>query len=257
MGQKVHPIGFRLGVIRSWDSKWFEEKNYAQWLHEDIKIREHVKKSLNHAGVSKVEIERRRRQRVPFAPPGRGHVTAPPVRTPQFGQVFAVSPAAQEGEAGKILLQQVVEELDLMFGGLGQQGGLLGQVQYGRGRRRHGAAVRQRHLFRQGGQRFRKRQLGAAALLLHGKGQLGQGQRLRLRLDPVGMALFVLLAVQQSSYEALEQSRSPCRQLALGLVVGAHDHEQIVGDGGLVLALHEAVARLHGAVAGQIPLQVL
>src|SRR3954463_5949816 len=58
MGQKVHPIGFRLGVIRTWDSKWFEEKNYALWLHEDIKIRDFVKKSLNHAGVSRVEIER-------------------------------------------------------------------------------------------------------------------------------------------------------------------------------------------------------
>lgn len=58
MGQKVHPVGFRVGVIRSWDSKWFEEKNYAQWLHEDIKIRGFVKKTLNHAGVSRVEIER-------------------------------------------------------------------------------------------------------------------------------------------------------------------------------------------------------
>ena len=58
MGQKVHPIGFRLGVIRTWNSKWFDEKNYAQWLYEDLKIRECVKKSLNHAGVSKVEIER-------------------------------------------------------------------------------------------------------------------------------------------------------------------------------------------------------
>jgi small subunit ribosomal protein S3 len=58
LGQKVHPIGFRLGVIKTWDSKWFEHKNYAQWLHEDIRIREFVKKSLNHAGVSKVEIER-------------------------------------------------------------------------------------------------------------------------------------------------------------------------------------------------------
>jgi small subunit ribosomal protein S3 len=58
MGQKVHPVGFRLGVIRTWDSKWFEEKNYATWLHEDIKIRDFVKKSLNHAGVSRVEIER-------------------------------------------------------------------------------------------------------------------------------------------------------------------------------------------------------
>jgi small subunit ribosomal protein S3 len=58
LGQKVHPIGFRLGVIRTWDSKWFDEKNYAKWLHEDIKIRDFVKKSLNHAGVSRVEIER-------------------------------------------------------------------------------------------------------------------------------------------------------------------------------------------------------
>ena len=58
MGQKVHPVGFRLGVIRSWDSKWYEERNYAKWLHEDIKIREFIKKELGHAGVSKIEIER-------------------------------------------------------------------------------------------------------------------------------------------------------------------------------------------------------
>lgn len=58
MGQKVHPVGFRLGVIKSWDSKWYEEKNYAKWLHEDIALRNHVKKSLGHAGISKVEIER-------------------------------------------------------------------------------------------------------------------------------------------------------------------------------------------------------
>jgi small subunit ribosomal protein S3 len=58
LGQKVHPVGFRLGVIKSWDSKWYEEKNYAKWLHEDIELREFVKKSLGHAGISKVEIER-------------------------------------------------------------------------------------------------------------------------------------------------------------------------------------------------------
>jgi small subunit ribosomal protein S3 len=58
MGQKVHPIGFRLGVIRSWESKWYEEKNYAQWLHEDIKIREFVKEKLGQAGISRIEIER-------------------------------------------------------------------------------------------------------------------------------------------------------------------------------------------------------
>lgn len=58
MGQKVNPIGFRLGVIRSWDSKWFEQKNYAKWLHEDIKLREYVKLKLNAAGISRVDIER-------------------------------------------------------------------------------------------------------------------------------------------------------------------------------------------------------
>ena len=58
MGQKTHPVGFRLGVIRTWESKWFEEKNYANWLHEDIKLRAHVKEKHYSAGISKVEIER-------------------------------------------------------------------------------------------------------------------------------------------------------------------------------------------------------
>jgi small subunit ribosomal protein S3 len=58
MGQKVHPIGFRLGIIKTWDSRWFSEKNYAALLHEDIKIRKIVKERLMHAGVAKVEIER-------------------------------------------------------------------------------------------------------------------------------------------------------------------------------------------------------
>ncbi|MDF1565006.1 MAG: 30S ribosomal protein S3 [Deltaproteobacteria bacterium] len=58
MGQKVHPMGFRLGVIRTWSSRWYEEKNYAKWLHEDLKIRDHVRKSLGHAGISRVDIER-------------------------------------------------------------------------------------------------------------------------------------------------------------------------------------------------------
>lgn len=58
MGQKVNPIGFRLGVIRTWDSKWFEDRNYAKWLHEDIRLREYVKDKLGAAGISRVEIER-------------------------------------------------------------------------------------------------------------------------------------------------------------------------------------------------------
>jgi small subunit ribosomal protein S3 len=58
MGQKTHPIGFRLGIVKSWSSKWYEEKNYAKWLHEDIKLRDYIKESLGHAGVSYIEIER-------------------------------------------------------------------------------------------------------------------------------------------------------------------------------------------------------
>lgn len=58
MGQKVHPIGFRLGVIRTWDSKWFATGDYASLLHEDIKLRNYLKKRLYHAGISKIELER-------------------------------------------------------------------------------------------------------------------------------------------------------------------------------------------------------
>ena len=58
MGQKTNPIGFRLGVIRTWSSKWYAEKNYAKWLHEDIKIRAYIKKKLYKTGVSRVEISR-------------------------------------------------------------------------------------------------------------------------------------------------------------------------------------------------------
>ena len=58
MGQKVHPYGFRLGVIKTWNSKWFEDKSYAKWLHEDIRIKRAVKAYLQNAGIAGVEIER-------------------------------------------------------------------------------------------------------------------------------------------------------------------------------------------------------
>lgn len=58
MGQKVNPIGFRIGVIKTWDSKWYAEADYAKLLHEDIKIRAFLKKRLYSSGVSKIEIER-------------------------------------------------------------------------------------------------------------------------------------------------------------------------------------------------------
>lgn len=58
MGQKVHPTGFRLGIIKTWDSKWFATKDYSKLVLEDRKIRDYIKDRLFHAGISKVEIER-------------------------------------------------------------------------------------------------------------------------------------------------------------------------------------------------------
>lgn len=58
MGQKVNPIGLRLGGIKTWQSLWFADKHYKEFLHEDIKIRRYLKKKLFHAGISHIEIER-------------------------------------------------------------------------------------------------------------------------------------------------------------------------------------------------------
>ena len=64
MGQKVHPRGFRLGVSTDWQAKWFNEKNYAEWLLEDEEIRKIVKSKYYHAGISEVFIERPDSERV-------------------------------------------------------------------------------------------------------------------------------------------------------------------------------------------------
>ena len=58
MGQKVHPKGFRVGVLEGWESRWFAEREYATLLHDDIRIREFIKKRLYHAGIAKIEVER-------------------------------------------------------------------------------------------------------------------------------------------------------------------------------------------------------
>lgn len=58
MGQKVNPIGLRLGIIKDWESHWFAKNNYAELLHEDIKIRDEIKKKFHHAGIARVEIDR-------------------------------------------------------------------------------------------------------------------------------------------------------------------------------------------------------
>jgi len=59
MGQKIHPEGFRVGYIHDWKSNWFEEKNFADRLQEDLKIRDHIENKLSHAGLSSITIERR------------------------------------------------------------------------------------------------------------------------------------------------------------------------------------------------------
>ena len=58
MGQKVHPIGFRLGIIKNWDSRWFAGKEFSSFVVEDYEIRKFLKKRVSQAGVAKIEIER-------------------------------------------------------------------------------------------------------------------------------------------------------------------------------------------------------
>lgn len=58
MGQKVSPIGFRIGVNRDWDARWYAGKHYRELLHEDLRVRDYIKKNLANASVSRIEIER-------------------------------------------------------------------------------------------------------------------------------------------------------------------------------------------------------
>jgi small subunit ribosomal protein S3 len=73
LGQKVNPIALRLGIVKTWESRWFAGKKYADYIFEDYRIREFIKEKLRHAGVSKIEIERstrRVRLRIFTARPG-------------------------------------------------------------------------------------------------------------------------------------------------------------------------------------------
>src|SRR3990167_11030447 len=58
MGQKVHPIGIRLGIVKDWNSKWYANKNYAELLNQDINLRKDLKKKLYAAAISRIQIER-------------------------------------------------------------------------------------------------------------------------------------------------------------------------------------------------------
>lgn len=73
MGQKVNPVGLRLGIVKTWDSRWYADKKYAEYIREDFKLRNLVKEKLRHAGISRIEIERsakRIRLRIFTARPG-------------------------------------------------------------------------------------------------------------------------------------------------------------------------------------------
>lgn len=73
MGQKVNPIGLRLGIVKTWDSRWYADKKYAEYIQQDFNLRKFVKKKLYHAGISRIEIERsakRIRLRIYTARPG-------------------------------------------------------------------------------------------------------------------------------------------------------------------------------------------
>jgi small subunit ribosomal protein S3 len=62
LGQKVNPIGLRLGIVKTWESRWYADKNYADYILEDYRVRRFIKKKLYHAGVSRIEIERSSRR---------------------------------------------------------------------------------------------------------------------------------------------------------------------------------------------------
>jgi len=62
VGQKVNPTSFRLGVIKTWSSRWYADKAFKSWLHQDIKVRKHIKDKHYAAGISKIELERMPRQ---------------------------------------------------------------------------------------------------------------------------------------------------------------------------------------------------
>jgi len=93
MGQKVNPIGFRVGVTRGWESQWYAEKNFGKQLIEDIRLREHVKKRLKHAYVSRIVIER---------PAGKIKVT---VHTARPGVVIGKKGADIEALRGELKRQ--------------------------------------------------------------------------------------------------------------------------------------------------------
>jgi small subunit ribosomal protein S3 len=104
LGQKVHPYGFRLGVIKDWHSRWFFPKGYTQVLHDDLKLRKQIKERFRHAGVSKIEIERDgRRVKVVI------HTARPGIIIGKKGSEIEDLRRALEKETGKTVYVNIEE----------------------------------------------------------------------------------------------------------------------------------------------------
>ncbi len=85
MGQKVNPIGLRLGIIRTWDSIWFSERHYQEWLHQDLQIRDFINKHQKNAGIARIKIQR----------PGIDRITVT-IRTSRPGMIIGKKGAGIE-----------------------------------------------------------------------------------------------------------------------------------------------------------------
>jgi small subunit ribosomal protein S3 len=104
MGHKVHPIGFRLGILYSWQSKWFAEKNYTELLHEDLRIRKYVFKRLSDAAISRVELERNANQVIVTI-----HTAKPGIVIGRGGQKVDELRSNLEKETGRRVRVNIVE----------------------------------------------------------------------------------------------------------------------------------------------------
>ena len=124
MGQKVNPHGIRLGIVKNWDAKWYADKDFADNLHEDIKIRDYPKKSLMQAGVSRIETERSKNRlkiTIHTAKPGmvigRGGAGIEQIRTGLKGYTtkrvdINISEVKQPDMDAKLVAENIAQQLE-------------------------------------------------------------------------------------------------------------------------------------------------
>ena len=111
MGQKVNPIGFRLGVVRGWTSKWYSEDNYAKWLHEDLRLKKFVKqKGSGGARHGDRKAPQFRGGGRAFGPTPRSHATELPKKIRQLALKSALSSKVKAGKV--IILDEATASVD-------------------------------------------------------------------------------------------------------------------------------------------------